>query len=123
MNEKIKAKLDILPLQQGCYIFKDADQNILYVGKAKKLKNRVLQYFNRAYNNKTAKLVQQIDDLEFFVTLSEKEALVLEINLIKQYYPPFNVIFKDDKHYPYIAISKEKKSAIKNYKGCQIEKL
>ena len=87
MNEKIKAKLDILPLQPGCYIFKDADQNILYVGKAKKLKNRVLQYFNRAYNNKTAKLVQQIDDLEFFVTLSEKEALVLEINLIKQYYP------------------------------------
>lgn len=113
MNEKLKAKLDILPLQPGCYIFKDADQNILYVGKAKKLKNRVLQYFNRAYNNKTAKLVQQIDDLEFFVTLSEKEALVLEINLIKQYYPPFNVIFKDDKHYPYIAISKEKNPRLK----------
>ncbi len=108
MNEKLKAKLDILPLQPGCYIFKDADQNILYVGKAKKLKNRVFQYFNRVYNNKTSKLVQLIDDLEFFVTLSEKEALVLEINLIKQYYPPFNVIFKDDKHYPYIAISKEK---------------
>ena len=108
MNDKLKEKLAILPLQPGCYIFKDVDKNVLYVGKAKKLKNRVNQYFNRTYNNKTAKLVAQIDDLEFFVTLSEKEALVLEINLIKQYYPPFNVIFKDDKHYPYIAISKEK---------------
>ena len=108
MNEKIKEKLEILPLQPGCYIFKDSDKNILYVGKAKKLKNRVNQYFNRAYNNKTAKLVRLIDDIEFFVTLSEKEALVLEINLIKQYYPPFNVIFKDDKHYPYILIIKEK---------------
>ena len=107
MNDKLKEKLAILPLQPGCYIFKDVDKNVLYVGKAKKLKNRVNQYFNRTYNNKTAKLVAQIDDLEFFVTLSEKEALVLEINLIKQYYPPFNVIFKDDKHYPYIAISKE----------------
>ena len=68
MNEKLKAKLDILPLQPGCYIFKDADQNILYVGKAKKLKNRVFQYFNRVYNNKTSKLVQLIDDLEFFDT-------------------------------------------------------
>lgn len=107
MKPHIQEKLDILPLQPGCYIFKDKDKNILYVGKAKKLKNRVNQYFNRTYNNKTAKLVQLIDDIEFFVTLSEKEALVLEINLIKQYYPPFNVIFKDDKHYPYIAVSKD----------------
>lgn len=107
MKAHLKEKLDILPMQPGCYIFKDENKNILYVGKAKKLKNRVSQYFNRAYNNKTAKLVQQIDDIEFFVTLSEKEALVLEINLIKQYYPPFNVMFKDDKHYPYIAISKD----------------
>ncbi len=124
MKEKLKEKLAILPLQPGCYIFKDVEQHVLYVGKAKKLKNRVNQYFNRTYHNKTAKLVQLIDDIEFFVTLSEKEALVLEINLIKQYYPPFNVIFKDDKHYPYIAISKEKNPRLritrdaknKNYK-------
>lgn len=105
MNEIIAEKLKFLPMQPGCYIFKDSEGNVLYVGKAKKLKNRVNQYFNRTYNNKTSLLVKQIYDLEFFVTLSEKEALVLEINLIKQYYPPYNVIFKDDKHYPYIAVN------------------
>lgn len=107
IKQKIQEKLNILPLKPGCYIFKDMDDNVLYVGKAKKLKNRVNQYFNRVYNNKTALLVKQIEDLEFIVTHTEKEALVLEINLIKQYYPPYNVIFKDDKHYPYIAISLE----------------
>ena len=107
IKQKIQEKLNILPLKPGCYIFKDMDGNVLYVGKAKKLKNRVSQYFNRVYNNKTALLVKQIEDLEFIVTHTEKEALVLEINLIKQYYPPYNVIFKDDKHYPYIAISLE----------------
>lgn len=107
IKQKIQEKLNILPLKPGCYIFKDMDGNVLYVGKAKKLKNRVNQYFNRVYNNKTALLVKQIEDLEFIVTHTEKEALVLEINLIKQYYPPYNVIFKDDKHYPYIAISLE----------------
>lgn len=108
MNDKLKAKLDMMPDSPGCYIYKDIDGNILYVGKAKRLKTRVHQYFDRVYFNKTANLVKQIDDVEFLLTLSEKEALVLEINLIKQYMPPFNVIFMDDKHYPYIAISKEK---------------
>ena len=108
MNDKLKAKLDMMPDSPGCYIYKDIDGNILYVGKAKRLKTRVHQYFDRVYFNKTANLVKQIDDVEFLLTLSEKEALVLEINLIKQYMPPFNVIFMDDKLYPYIAISKEK---------------
>ena len=108
MNDKLKAKLDMMPDTPGCYIYKDIDGNVLYVGKAKKLKSRVHQYFDRVYFNKTANLVKQIEDVEFVLTLSEKEALVLEINLIKQYTPPFNVIFMDDKHYPYIAISKEK---------------
>lgn len=107
MNEQLKAKIDMMPDTPGCYIYKDIDQNILYVGKAKRLKTRVNQYFNRIYFNKTANLVRQIEDVEFVLTLSEKEALVLEINLIKQYMPPFNVIFMDDKHYPYIAVSKE----------------
>ena len=108
MNDKLKAKLDMMPNTPGCYIYKDIDNNVLYVGKAKRLKTRVNQYFDRVYFNKTANLVKQIEDVEFILTHSEKEALVLEINLIKQYMPPFNVIFMDDKHYPYIAISKEK---------------
>lgn len=108
MNEKLKAKINMMPNTPGCYIYKDVDSNVLYVGKAKRLKARVSQYFDRVYFNKTANLVKQIDDVEFVLTLSEKEALVLEINLIKQYMPPFNVIFMDDKHYPYIAISKDK---------------
>ena len=108
MNDKLKAKLDMMPDSPGCYIYKDIDDKILYVGKAKKLRSRVHQYFDRVYFNKTANLVKQIEDVEFVMTRSEKEALVLEINLIKQYMPPFNVIFMDDKHYPYIAISKEK---------------
>lgn len=108
MNDKLKAKIDMMPNSPGCYIYKDKDNNVLYVGKAKKLKTRVNQYFDRVYFNKTATLVKQIEDVEFVLTLSEKEALVLEINLIKQYLPPFNIIFMDDKHYPYIAISKTK---------------
>ena len=98
----------MMPDSPGCYIYKDIDDKILYVGKAKKLRSRVHQYFDRVYFNKTANLVKQIEDVEFVMTRSEKEALVLEINLIKQYMPPFNVIFMDDKHYPYIALSKEK---------------
>lgn len=98
----------MMPDSPGCYIYKDIDGKILYVGKAKKLRSRVHQYFDRVYFNKTANLVKQIEDVEFVMTRSEKEALVLEINLIKQYMPPFNVIFMDDKHYPYIALSKEK---------------
>lgn len=108
MNDKLKEKLAMMPDSPGCYIYKDIDGQVLYVGKAKRLKTRVNQYFDRVYFNKTANLVKQIEDVEFVMTLSEKEALVLEINLIKQYMPPFNVIFMDDKHYPYIAISKEK---------------
>ena len=108
MNDKLKLKLDMMPETPGCYIYKDIDGKVLYVGKAKKLKSRVRQYFDRVYFNKTANLVKQIEDVEFVITHSEKEALVLEINLIKQYMPPFNVIFMDDKHYPYIALSKEK---------------
>ena len=108
MNDKLKEKLSMMPDSPGCYIYKDIDGQVLYVGKAKRLKTRVNQYFDRVYFNKTANLVKQIEDVEFVMTLSEKEALVLEINLIKQYMPPFNVIFMDDKHYPYIALSKER---------------
>jgi excinuclease ABC subunit C len=107
ISEHLKAKLELLPDQPGCYIMKNDKQEILYVGKAKVLKNRVRSYFHGVHNNKTTKLVSQIADFEFIVTDSEKEALLLEINLIKKHRPPFNIMFMDDKMYPYIEVTNE----------------
>lgn len=104
----IEDKLKILPALPGCYLMKNKDGDIIYVGKAKKLKNRVRQYFVGAHDFKTQRLVANIDDFEFIVTSSEKEALLLEINLIKKHTPPYNIMFMDDKTYPYIKLSKEK---------------
>ena len=99
---KIQDKLAILPALPGCYLMKNIDGDIIYVGKAKKLKNRVRQYFVGAHDFKTTRLVANIDDFEYIVTGSEKEALLLEINLIKKHTPPYNIMFMDDKTYPYI---------------------
>lgn len=110
---KIEDKLAILPALPGCYIMKDAQANIIYVGKAKKLKSRVRQYFVGAHDFKTQRLVSHIDDFEFIVTGSEKEALLLEINLIKKHTPPYNIMFMDDKTYPYLKLSKEKAPVLK----------
>ena len=108
VNEKIKQKLELLPLKPGCYLMKNKDGEIIYVGKAIKLKNRVHSYFVGSHNYKTTKLVSQIDDFETIVTTSEKEALLLEFNLIKQYRPRFNIMFMDDKSYPYLKLSTDK---------------
>ncbi len=108
ISELLKNKLALLPDQPGCYIMKDVRGNILYVGKAKVLKNRVRSYFHGVHDNKTTRLVSRIHDFEFIVTGSEKEALLLEINLIKKNQPPFNIMFMDDKSYPYIVMTKEK---------------
>ena len=105
---KIEDKLAILPALPGCYLMKNKDGDIIYVGKAKKLKNRVRQYFVGAHDFKTTRLVSNIDDFEYIVTSSEKEALLLEINLIKKHTPPYNIMFMDDKTYPYIKLTKEK---------------
>ena len=105
ISKLLQDKLALLPDQPGCYIMKDEEKNILYVGKAKVLKNRVRSYFHGVHNNKTTKLVSHIHDFEFIVTGSEKEALLLEINLIKKHRPPFNIMFMDDKMYPYIEVS------------------
>ena len=104
----ISDKLAILPALPGCYLMKNKDGEIIYVGKAKKLKNRVRQYFVGAHDFKTTRLVANIDDFEYIVTGSEKEALLLEINLIKKHTPPYNIMFMDDKTYPYIKLTKEK---------------
>ena len=108
ISKLLQDKLALLPDQPGCYIMKDEEKNILYVGQAKILKNRVRSYFHGVHNNKTTKLVSHIHDFEFIVTGSEKEALLLEINLIKKHRPPFNIMFMDDKMYPYIEVSDEK---------------
>ncbi len=108
MNKlEIEAKLKSLPDNPGCYLMKDKDKQIIYVGKAKSLKNRVKQYFTGAHDYKTTKLVANIDDFDYVICNNEKEALLLEINLIKQYSPRFNVMFMDDKSYPYIKLTNE----------------
>ncbi len=101
----IKEKLLTLPKKPGCYLMKDKEGTIIYVGKAINLYNRVNSYFRGAHDYKTTKLVSSIVDFDYIVTKSEKEALILEYNLIKQYDPYFNVVFKDDKSYPYILLS------------------
>lgn len=106
--EKIADKLAILPALPGCYLMKNVRGDIIYVGKAKVLKNRVRQYFVGAHDLKTTRLVANIDDFEYIVTGSEKEALLLEINLIKKHTPPFNIMFMDDKTYPYLKLTREK---------------
>ncbi len=103
----LKEKLSSLPLQPGCYLMKDGKGEIIYIGKAKKLKARVNQYFSGAHEGKTQKMVSLISDFDYIVTNTEKEALVLEINLIKQYRPRFNIMFMDDKSYPFIKITSE----------------
>ncbi len=108
IRENIKKKLALLPDSPGCYLMKDKTGTIIYVGKAKILKNRVKSYFRGEKYGKTKLLVQNIVDFEYIVTGSEKEALLLEINLIKKYDPKYNIIFRDDKQYPYIMLTYDK---------------
>lgn len=105
MNELIKHKLELLPDSPGCYIHKDKNGKIIYVGKAKNLKNRVRSYFHGSHNTKTELLVSEIKDFEYIVTGSNTEALLLEINLIQENMPKYNIKLKDDKSYPFIKIT------------------
>ena len=107
MNLTLQKKLELLPDNPGCYLYKDNIGEIIYVGKAKNLKNRVKSYFKGTHNKKTQTLVSKIEDLEYIIVNSEKEALLLENNLIKKYRPYFNIRLKDDKSYPYLMITKE----------------
>ncbi|HEU3579634.1 excinuclease ABC subunit UvrC [Streptococcus pneumoniae] len=108
MNNLIKSKLELLPTSPGCYIHKDKNGTIIYVGKAKNLRNRVRSYFRGSYDTKTEALVSEIVDFEFIVTESNIEALLLEINLIKENKPKYNIMLKDDKSYPFIKITNER---------------
>ncbi|MBP2621731.1 excinuclease ABC subunit UvrC [Streptococcus panodentis] len=107
MNDIIQNKLQLLPTSPGCYIHKDRHGTIIYVGKAKNLRNRVRSYFRGSHDTKTEALVSEIEDFEFIVTESNIEALLLEINLIKENRPKYNIMLKDDKSYPFIKITNE----------------
>ena len=110
MTEKeLRKKAMALPLQPGVYIMKNKDKKIIYIGKAKKLKNRVSQYFGSHTNHslKVIKMVENVDDFDYILCDSEFEALVLECSLIKQHQPKYNILLKDDKGYNYIKITKE----------------
>ncbi len=113
----IKEKLSLVPNLPGCYLMKNCDGIIIYVGKAKKLKNRLSSYFRGTHTGKTAKLVSEIVDFEYMVVGSETEAFILEINLIKKYDPKYNILLRDDKSYPYIELlmdSVPKLSVVRN---------
>ncbi|MFD0960343.1 excinuclease ABC subunit UvrC [Paenibacillus chungangensis] len=108
VREHIRNKLALLPDNPGCYLMKNGEGTIIYVGKAKVLKNRVRSYFNGSHDGKTQRLVSEIRDFEFILTSSNMEALILECNLIKQHNPRYNVLLKDDKSFPYIKITNER---------------
>lgn len=107
--QRLLEKANALPMQSGVYLMKDKTKKVIYVGKAKKLKNRVTSYFrkNTAHNAKTVMMVSKVEDFDYILTDSEFEALVLECSLIKQYQPKYNILLKDDKGYSYIRVTKE----------------
>ncbi len=109
----IKQKLSLLTTSPGCYLMKNKDGVIIYVGKAKNLKNRVSSYFRGTHTGKTAKLVSEIVDFEYITVNSEVESLILENNLIKKYNPKYNILLKDDKSYPYIELTNEEVPRLK----------
>lgn len=108
INQMMQHKLAVLPDQPGCYLMKDRQGTIIYVGKAKVLKNRVRSYFTGSHDTKTQRLVNEIEDFEYIVTSSDKEALILELTLIKKHDPKYNIRLKDNKTYPYLKITGER---------------
>ena len=107
-SDLINNKLMLLPDLPGCYVMKNKDNEIIYIGKAKNLKNRVRSYFKGSHEGKTQLLVEEIRDFETIITQTEKESLLLEITLIKKHQPKYNIKLKQGTHYPYIKITNEK---------------
>src|SRR5690625_1698409 len=105
----LKEKIDRLPMNPGVYQFKDSGGNILYVGKAKRLRNRVRSYFQKSGNHdgRIRLMVSKIDDVDVIITDSEAEALILENTLIKKHLPRYNIMYRDDKSYPYICVDRK----------------
>ena len=107
MTDKVKQAIPLLPRKPGCYLMKDKDEKVIYIGKAKNLYNRVSQYFLRPQTGKVAAMVSHVDHFETIITKTDKESFILEMNLVHTYYPRYNILLKDGKHYPYIALKKK----------------
>lgn len=118
----LKEKINTLPTNPGCYLYKNKFGKIIYVGKAVNLKNRVKSYFNGTQTGKTYLLVNEIVDVEYIITKNEVESLILELNLIKEHDPKYNILLKDDKSYPYIQITNEKYPKVKITRDNTIKK-
>ena len=117
-----KKELSLVPHLPGCYLMKNKDDIVIYVGKSKNLKNRLSSYFNREHTGKTMLLVKEIDHFEYIVTNTEMESLLLEINLIKKYNPKWNILYRDDKSYPYIELTDEKVPRLRIIRRINIKK-
>ena len=120
--KNFREKLALVPTKPGSYQMKNKDGVIIYVGKAKNLKNRLKSYFTGTVTGKTRRLVEEIDDFEYIVTSSELESLILEITLIKKYDPKYNILLKDDKTYPYIELTNEKYPRLKIVRNAKRKK-
>ena len=113
MNKRLENEIELLPESPGVYLMYNILNKVIYVGKAKNLRKRVAQYFLRPQVGKVARMVREVDHFETIQTESEKEALLLEINLIRKHYPRFNILLKDGKTYPYIALKRDKAPFLK----------
>lgn len=118
-----KEELSLVPHLPGCYLMKNKDNIVIYVGKSKNLKNRLSSYFNREHTGKTMMLVREIDHFEYIVTNTEMESLLLEINLIKKYTPKYNILYRDDKSYPYIELTDEKVPRLRIIRRIHVKKI
>ena len=116
-------ELSLVPHLPGCYLMKNKDNIVIYVGKSKNLKNRLSSYFNREHTGKTMMLVREIDHFEYIVTNTEMESLLLEINLIKKYTPKYNILYRDDKSYPYIELTDEKVPRLRIIRRINVKKI
>ena len=118
-----KEELSLVPHLPGCYLMKNKDNIVIYVGKSKNLKNRLSSYFQREHTGKTTMLVREIDHFEYIVTNTEMESLLLEINLIKKYNPKYNILYRDDKSYPYIELTSDKVPILRIVRRINVKKV
>ena len=118
-----KEELSLVPHLPGCYLMKNKDNIVIYVGKSKNLKNRLSSYFQREHTCKTMMLVREIDHFEYIVTNTEMESLLLEINLIKKYNPKYNILYRDDKSYPYIELTSDKVPTLRIIRRINVKKV
>ena len=118
-----KEELSLVPHLPGCYLMKNKDNIVIYVGKSKNLKNRLSSYFQREHTGKTMMLVREIDHFEYIVTNTEMESLLLEINLIKKYNPKYNILYRDDKSYTYIELTSDKVPTLRIIRRINVKKV